>query len=347
MGVDDRPTLEVPVHEIERLLEGTLTDTPLSHALQATAHDAGRCAASTHAPQPSRDVLLPAATTTSLGSPRGELASERSEEDKAARAELRTTYSFATAQQRVRSLSRGLALSGGLVIAALPVVLGTIHLLSGDASVDQPSAEAMRQPRAAAALTAPMASDATTRPLAPRLRLERVAVTGNRSGRLRLLAAPKASALDADHGDSIDTPATPDGVESSASRQMQQVLVTLSARGLARKATSARVEVNGLVLETERDEWPLQLLVFLPDAQQGDFSLRAWALLNGEVVGAAERVGRVDPKRDESMKVELDPAFDAGTPPLARAHAQGADKALPLPDKAGSRAASFVPDNPY
>lgn len=102
-----------------------------------------------------------------------------------------------------------------------------------------------------------------------------------------------------------------------------EVFLRIDAAGAARDAESVRVQVDALVVELVRDEWPLELVVV---PQSGDasrrFVVRAFGLAAGKVLGAAKAEQGFEKGRRASLTLTLDPAYDAG--PLPKVNAQAA-----------------------
>lgn len=109
----------------------------------------------------------------------------------------------------------------------------------------------------------------------------------------------------------------------SESASRTEVFVSIDAEGGALAATSVRVQINTLVIEVEREGWPLELIV-QPEAGNAKrrFTLRAWGLKDSVVLGAASNdVGFKDGSRDV-VSLRLVPGVDLGSVPAVNAKAE-------------------------
>jgi hypothetical protein len=103
---------------------------------------------------------------------------------------------------------------------------------------------------------------------------------------------------------------------SSESSGRTEVFVSIDAIGAARQASSVRIQVDEVVVELPREEWPLEVLVAPSSSTRAhDFELRAFGLRAGQVLGAAEEAGRFKSGARTELTIALDPSTDAGALP--------------------------------
>jgi hypothetical protein len=95
-----------------------------------------------------------------------------------------------------------------------------------------------------------------------------------------------------------------------------EVLLSLDAREGARDAELLRVQVNAAVVELERKRWPVELLIRPKggDASRG-VMVRAFAMDDGQVLGAVEANERFRKGQRKQLRLTLDPAVQLGAPP--------------------------------
>jgi hypothetical protein len=101
------------------------------------------------------------------------------------------------------------------------------------------------------------------------------------------------------------------------------VFVSIDALDTARAATSVRVQVDEVVVELPRSEWPIELVV-LPRKGRLDHVVqtRAWAMTQGAVLGAARGEARFRDGERFELALLLLPGADVGPLPDVNAVAE-------------------------